>query len=163
MYVSETTHSPENSCLDDEYYCTKEKKCKKKEDKDAHLESIGHDTQFKFDGQRPITSNSSYLSDGEIGYYVIDSGDIHYWVEAEITWDGAHYKGAGPESYYGPEPDEEPMIDWVNVVRIRDEDDMEVTDKALFNAIQERSVNQLSGQGWSDMEAMGWDAPEKDF
>ena len=29
--VSETTHSPENSCKDDEYYCEKDKVCKKKE------------------------------------------------------------------------------------------------------------------------------------
>jgi len=29
--VSETTHSPENSCKDDEYYCDKDKVCKKKE------------------------------------------------------------------------------------------------------------------------------------
>jgi len=162
-YVSETTHSPENSCLDDEYYCTKEKKCKKKEDKDAHLESTGNDTQFKFDGKRPITSNSMYLSNGEIGYYVIGPGDIHYWVEAEIEWEGSHYKGAGPGSYWGPEPDEEPMIDDVNVISIRDEDDKEVTDETLFKAIQEWSFNQLGQQGWSDMEAMGWDAPGEDF
>ena len=40
-YVSETTHSPENSCLDDEYYCTKEKKCKKKEDKERKERPAG--------------------------------------------------------------------------------------------------------------------------
>lgn len=28
--VDETTHSPENSCMDDEYYCHEDKKCKKK-------------------------------------------------------------------------------------------------------------------------------------
>ena len=28
--VTETTHSPENSCKDDEYYCSKDKVCKKK-------------------------------------------------------------------------------------------------------------------------------------
>ena len=123
----------------------------------------GGEAEFKFDGRRPITSNSMYLSNGEIGYYAITPGDKHYWVEAEISWEGAHYKGAGPESYYGPEEDEEPMIDEVNVVGIRDEDDNELTDEVLFNAIQEWSFNQLSGQGWSDMEAMGWDAPEEDF
>lgn len=29
--IAETTHSPENSCKDDEYYCDKDKVCKKKE------------------------------------------------------------------------------------------------------------------------------------
>jgi hypothetical protein len=28
--ITETTHSPENSCKDDEYYCEKDKVCKKK-------------------------------------------------------------------------------------------------------------------------------------
>jgi hypothetical protein len=55
------------------------------------------------------------------------------------------------------------MIDDVNVISIRDEDDKEVTDEALFKAIQEWSFNQLGQQGWSDMEAMGWDAPGEDF
>jgi hypothetical protein len=127
---------------------------------EAFEENIAPGIEFKFDGTRPISSR--HLSDGEIGYYAIAPGDIHYWVEAEITWEGAHYKGSGPEGYWGAEPDEEPSIDWVNVVVIRDEDDMEVTDKTLFNAIQEWSVDQLSGQGWSDMEAMGWDPPEPD-
>lgn len=30
--INETTHSPENSCKDDEYYCSKDKVCKKKDD-----------------------------------------------------------------------------------------------------------------------------------
>ena len=30
--VNETIHSPENSCKDDEYYCSKDKVCKKKDD-----------------------------------------------------------------------------------------------------------------------------------
>ena len=29
--MTETTHSPENSCKDDEYYCSEDKVCKKKE------------------------------------------------------------------------------------------------------------------------------------
>ena len=33
--VNETTHSPENSCKDDEYYCSKDKVCKKKVEEDA--------------------------------------------------------------------------------------------------------------------------------
>lgn len=34
-YVSETTHSPENSCKDDEYYCSEDKVCKPKKDKES--------------------------------------------------------------------------------------------------------------------------------
>ena len=30
--INETTHSPENSCKDDEYYCSKDKVCKKKDE-----------------------------------------------------------------------------------------------------------------------------------
>lgn len=30
--INETVHSPENSCKDDEYYCSKDKVCKKKEE-----------------------------------------------------------------------------------------------------------------------------------
>lgn len=33
--IHETTHSPENSCKDDEYYCDKDKVCKKKVEEDA--------------------------------------------------------------------------------------------------------------------------------
>ena len=32
--INETTHSPENSCKDDEYYCSKDKVCKKKDVKE---------------------------------------------------------------------------------------------------------------------------------
>lgn len=32
--ITETTHSPENSCKDDEYYCSKDKVCKKKDVKE---------------------------------------------------------------------------------------------------------------------------------
>jgi hypothetical protein len=32
--IAETTHSPENSCKDDEYYCSEDKVCKKKDVKE---------------------------------------------------------------------------------------------------------------------------------
>jgi hypothetical protein len=41
-YVSETTHSPENSCKDDEFYCTVDKVCKPKEDKELEEGSHSH-------------------------------------------------------------------------------------------------------------------------
>ena len=40
--INETTHSPENSCKDDEYYCSKDKVCKKK-DESVKEEEIGTD------------------------------------------------------------------------------------------------------------------------
>lgn len=40
--ISETTHSPENSCKDDEYYCSKDKVCKKK-DESVKEEEMGTD------------------------------------------------------------------------------------------------------------------------
>jgi hypothetical protein len=38
-YISESTHSPENSCKDDEYYCPVDKVCKPKKDKDTVTEA----------------------------------------------------------------------------------------------------------------------------
>ena len=44
--INETTHSPENSCEDDEYYCDKDKECKKKaveEESDSVVADISAD------------------------------------------------------------------------------------------------------------------------
>ena len=138
-------------------------------DKDTHLIWEAFATppvekpvsRFKFTSNRPLTSNSMYLQTGDIGIEIEDLNDRYYYVEAEIGWDGAHYKGAGPGSYYGPEPDEEPMVDGVNVVYARDGDDKEV-DEETYKAIDIWVSDQLNHLGWSDMEAMGWDPPEDD-
>lgn len=45
--IAETTHSPENSCKDDEYYCSEDKVCKKKdvkEESDDVVASVTGDT-----------------------------------------------------------------------------------------------------------------------
>ena len=53
--VSETTHSPENSCKDDEYYCSKDKVCKKKaDDADKHVkEEDAMDKELFVHADRP--------------------------------------------------------------------------------------------------------------
>jgi hypothetical protein len=138
-------------------------------DKDSHLiwESFARPvveqpvSQFKFTSKRPLTSNYMYLQAGDVGIEMEDINGMYYNVEVEIGWEGSHYKGAGPGSYWGPEPDEEPMVDGVNVVYVRNEDDKEV-DEATYKAIDRWVYGQLNGLGWSDMEAMGWDPPQDD-
>jgi hypothetical protein len=55
--IAETTHSPENSCKDDEYYCSKDKVCKKKdvkEESDDVVASVTGDVPVTGDTVEPV-------------------------------------------------------------------------------------------------------------
>ena len=102
-----------------------------------------------------------YLQSGDIGIEIEDMTGRYYQVEAEIGWYGQHYKSRYSGTSAAEEPDEEPQVDGVNVVYVRDEDDKEV-DEATFKAIDTWVSDQLNHLGWSDMKAMGWEPPTDD-
>ena len=54
--INETTHSKENSCKDDEYYCEKDKVCKKKVDEDIATggDAAVADVAEPMTGEEPI-------------------------------------------------------------------------------------------------------------
>ena len=77
--LSETTHSPENSCKDDEYYCKVDKVCKPKEDKNVKEEDF--DKELGIHADRP--AGDDHLEDlGEPD--VLDVAREPAEVQAEI-------------------------------------------------------------------------------
>jgi hypothetical protein len=113
---------------------------------------------FKFTSDRPI---GKAMEAGEISIEIEDMSGKYYYVEADIEWYGSHYRARYSGTSAAEEPDEEPQIDGVHVVYVRDEDGREV-EETFFQSIASWVSDQIDNLGWSEMEAMGWDAPTDD-
>jgi len=118
---------------------------------------------YTFEGGRPISNDTMHASDTGISFTFYDSQETYYYAEAEIEWYGAYYRAKYSGTSAAEEPDSEPEVDGVNVVYAINQETDQPVDDATLKSIDEWINKQINNASVSEMERLGWKAPEEDY